>query len=162
MIVIRNYWLKKKGARRYRVVSYEINICPVCGEALIVIGTRERRYTRDDGEKETLVIRRMRCKGCRAIHHELPDMLIPYKRHCANTIEEIISGDIVHACCEKRTIDRIKAWWEGCRLYFDGVLTSLSEKYGIVFSANPAPGEIVRAVVNANLWVHTRSALLSG
>jgi len=96
------------------------------------------------------------------IHHELPDILIPYKRHCIKTVESVIAGKIRDVCCDDLMIRRIRAWWEGCRLYFDGVLTSLREKYGDVFSADPAPREIVRAVVNANLWVHTRSAFLPG
>jgi len=41
-------------------------------------------------------------------------------------------------------------------------MASLREKYGEMFSRNPAPKEIIRAVANANLWVHTRSAFLSG
>jgi len=143
------------------VRSYEINVCPVCGDILIVIGTRERRYIKDDGIKEILIIRRLRCKGCRVIHHELPDILIPYKRHCANTIDSIIVGTPVDVCCEECTITRVKAWWESCRLYFESVMASLRRKYGAVFSENPAPREIVRAVANANLWIHTRSAFLS-
>jgi len=96
------------------------------------------------------------------IHHELPDMLIPYKRHCADTVEKIISEDIVSVCCEFRTIQRIKTWWANCRMYFESVMTSLCEKYSIAFSLDPAPKEIVRAVANAHLWPHTRSACLSG
>jgi hypothetical protein len=96
------------------------------------------------------------------IHHELPDILVPYKRHCAKTIENIISGDVADVCCDDREIEKIKTWWESCRTYFEGVLNSLREKYGDVLPPHPAPKEIIRAVANANLWTHTRSALLSG
>ena len=109
-----------------------------------------------------LIIRRLRCKGCRVIHHELPDIVIPYKRHCAETVEAIISGETEGRVCEESTIRRIKAWWTACLLYFESVLTSLREKYGIVLSGQSAPSKIVRAVVNAHLWLHTRSAFLSG
>jgi hypothetical protein len=115
-----------------------------------------------DGTKRKLVIRRRQCSVCKKIHHELPDILIPYKRHCAQTIIRIIRGDVGAVCCEDSTIIRIKAWWRACCLYFASVLASLREKYGVRFPANPAPGKIIRAVVNAHLWPPTRTAFLSG
>jgi len=162
MIMISRYRLRKNKKGKTVVDSFEINVCPVCGHILIVIGVRERKYIGSDGAKKALVIRRLRCKGCRVIHHELPDILVPYKRHCVDTVESIIGGDTASACCEERTIQRIRSWWAACRLYFEGALSSLREKYDAVISHNPAPREIVRAVVNSNLWVHTRSAFLSG
>ena len=114
------------------------------------------------GYKQTLIIRRLRCEGCKHIHHELPDLLMPYKRHCMKTIENIIAGDTKDVCCENSTIRRIKAWWVGCRLYFESIIMSLRTKYGLVFSENPAPREIVRAVVNVHLWSSTRSVFVTG
>ena len=161
MIMIKKYKLQKNDNGKERVISYEVNVCPICGEVLIVIGSRERKYIKDDGIDQTIVIRRLRCKACRVIHHELPDILIPYKRHCADTVEKIIAGDS-DVCCDDRGINRIRAWWAACQLYFESVLTSLREKYGVEFSEDPAPKEIIRAVANSNLWIHTRSAYLSG
>ena len=137
-------------------------MCPMCRHCLTVIGTRKRGIINTAGEKENLIIRRLRCEACRAIHHELPDMIIPYKRHCAETVEKIIGGEADDMDCENSTIWRIKAWWAACLLYFESVVASLREKYGAVFSKPPTPKEIVRAVVNAHLWLHTRSAVLSG
>jgi len=162
MIMINNYGRRKGDAGKTYILSYEIHVCPMCGHALVVIGTRGRKYINDDGLTQILVIRRLRCKDCRVIHHELPDILIPYKRHCAVTVEKIVDGDDGNVCCDDRAIHRIRAWWVACKIYFEGVLASLNEKYGDVFSKVPAPREIVRAVVNANLWIHTRSASLSG
>jgi hypothetical protein len=162
MVIIKSYRLRKDGSGKLHVISYEISTCPVCGHALFVIGIRERKYIKDDGIQEILVIRRLRCKDCLKIHHELPGILAPYKRHSIDTIEKAISGDVGDICCEARTVQRIKAWWEGCRLYFESVLASLRAKYGDVFSLSPAPREIIRAVANAHLWIHTRSAFLSG
>lgn len=88
--------------------------------------------------------------------------MVPYKRHCIETIEAIITGDAGEVCCEESTIRRIRAWWAACQLYLESVIASLREKYVVAFSAIPAPREIVRAVVNAHLWVSTRSACLSG
>ena len=160
--MISNYGKKTDEKGRTYILCYEYHVCPVCGHALLVIGMRERKYIDSDGIKRILVIRRLRCKDCRAIHHELPDILMPYKRHCAETVENVAAGKHDDVCCDDRTITRIKAWWESSRLYFEGALASLSEKYGVDFPRRPAPREIVRAVVNANLWIHTRSAYLSG
>lgn len=115
------------------------------------------------GQSVKLVIRRLRCDKCRRIHHELPDCVVPYKRHCSETIEKIISGSTVDIPCERRVIKRIKAWWSSVFSYFMSVLASLTEKYNIGFNDPPAFCETVRAAVNSNNWIFavrvcTRSA----
>jgi len=161
VIIIKEYRLREIEVGCFYVHSFEINVCPVCGHRLLVIGTRVRKFINAAGDKQRLIIRRLRCEDCRKIHHELPDILMPYKRHCASTIEMIIIED-GNVCCDDRTIRRIKDWWATCSQYFKNVINSLREKYGNVFSADPAPREIIRAAVNAHLWIHTRSAYLSG
>ena len=160
MISINKYRLKKDTEGRFHVKSYEIIPCPICGGVLSVIGTRERGIINNVGKKWIFVIRRLRCKICRAIHHELPETIMPYKRHCSMTIEKIVAGKIGEAPCETRTIQRIRTWWAACLLYFKGILASLQEKHGVEFSKEPTPKEIIRAVVNAHLWIHTRTAFL--
>jgi len=162
MIIISKYGKELDERGRTHILCYEYHVCPVCGNTLLVIGVRERKYIDSGGITRILVIRRLRCKGCRVIHHELPDMLVPYKRHCAETVESIVNDKPESTCCDDRTVTRIKKWWEACRLYFENVLASLREKYGVQFPQRPAPREIVRAVANANLWIHTRTAYLSG
>lgn len=44
-----------------------------------------------DGDSRTLLIRRLRCGDCGRVHHELPDIVVPYKRYDSETIEEILS-----------------------------------------------------------------------
>jgi hypothetical protein len=163
MVNIIRYRLKEDGRRRFHVISYEVHVCcPICGRILLVIGSRRRGIVNSAGEKQILIIRRLRCESCQTIHHELPDIIIPYKRHCAESVEKIIAGDATTVYCDGSTARRIRAWWAACYLYFESVLASLKEKYGTGFSNPPAPKEIVRAVVNAHLWIHTRSAFLSG
>jgi len=161
MVMISKYGKRIDEKGRTHILCYEYHVCPVCGHMLLVIGIRERKYIDSDGINHILVIRRLRCKDCRVIHHELPDILIPYKRHCAETVENVVADKHDDVCCGDDTIKRIKAWWESCRLYFENLLSSLNEKYSIEFPSHLAPREIVRAVVNANLWIHTRSAYLS-
>ena len=133
----------------------------MCGGNLRVIGSRRRGLIESDGSARTLVIRRLRCRLCRKIHHELPDVIVPYKRHSAETIEKVIAED-ESVCCEESTIRRIRAWWIAMQVYFDGVVAALSDKYGMALPSGAAPKEIFRAAANAHLWAHTRSAFLSG
>lgn len=109
-----------------------------------------------------MVIRRLRCRACNKIHHELPDILIPYKRHCAETIEKIIAAKAEESPCEESTIRRIKAWWAALLPYLIHVLQSLDAKSQLAFGDICAPKEMVRAVVNTNHWIHTRSACCPG
>ena len=148
-----------RNGKRY-IVSYEHNVCPICSGILNVIGTRNRMVIDSGGTPVTVTIRRLRCRGsCGRIHHELPDIMIPYKRHCADTIEKIITGSEDGVDCDGSTIIRIRAWWAAWMLYFKSILASLRIKHGVAVSVS-APKEIVRAVVNAHLWPHTRSAFL--
>ncbi|WP_372459238.1 DUF6431 domain-containing protein [Alkalihalobacillus deserti] len=63
------------------IPKVDVNACPCCGGAVKVIGSRKRVWYRCSGEKERLVIRRLQCKECTKIHHELLDLLIPYRRY---------------------------------------------------------------------------------
>jgi len=162
MISIRKYQLKEDANGRYHVKCYEIIPCPVCSDELNVIGTRYRKLTDNKDKKIIIVIRRMRCKGCKIIHHELPDIIVPYKRICAETIEKIIDNKSEEIPCETRTIHRIRAWWVTFTEYFRNIQISIIIKYGVEFSKGPAPKEIIRAVVNTHLWIHTRTAYLTG
>ena len=139
-----------------------MNDCPICGGDLSAFGRRLRKVIDSGGATLRLIIRRLRCGGCGKIHHELPDMVVPYKRYCAETVEAIITGETAAIVCEEGTIRRIRAWWMACRLYFESVIASLQEKYEIAFSSNMAPSEIFRAVTNAHLWPSTQSVFLSG
>jgi len=86
---------------------------------------------------------------------------VPYKRHCAETIDKIITGKKGETTCGDSTINRLLAWWRVVLPYFLNVLASLAEQYGMTF-ANPTTAEIVRAVANNNFWAHTRSVLSPG
>ena len=127
-----------------------------------MIGTRRRGVLESGGGMMRIVIRRLRCKKCKKIHHELPDIVIPYRRHSAATVEQIIGGYNDGLCCEGSTIRRIRQWWRTSMTYFAGTLASLREKYGVAFTMDMAPREIIRAVTNAYLWQHTRSAYMPG
>ena len=109
------------------------------------------------GDKEKLKIRRLVCDKCKRIHHELPDCIVPYKRHCAETIEKIINGKNNDAPCNSSIIRRVLSWWNIVLPYFLHIIKSLSEKYNVKFGEPPAFVEIVRAAVNSNNWVFANS-----
>ena len=162
MISISNYHLEYNTEEDvYYVYTVEIVICPVCGHPHLTLkGRRKRILIKPGDNKICLKIRRLRCENCNKIHHELPDTIVPYKRHCAETIEEIITEKVSNAtACYESTINRIWAWWAAMHLYIEKLLESLKEKYGIYLTKEKKLAEIVRALVNTHLWPGTRSVL---
>lgn len=130
-----------------------------------------------------LVIRRLKCKVCERVHHELPDILVPYKRYGSKSIEAVINGDTaLSVSADESTIIRWKRWFWDLANYFLGCLISIAVRYirNTVEEQSDLPrsplqriwqhvgdgprwlARVVRSVVNANFWVHTRSAFLSG
>jgi len=105
------------------------------------------------GQKVALMIRRLVCPCCGRLHHELPDCIVPYKRHCAETFEKIITGKTDDVPCENRTVKRILAWWMFVLPYFLNIMDSLSATHEIVFNSPPAFREIMRAIANTNNWI---------
>jgi hypothetical protein len=87
---------------------------------------------------------------------------VPYKRHCSETIEKIIMGQGSATNCDERTIRRIINWWAALLMYFMGVMAAMAAKMDVEFGEPKKLREVVRAVANAHLWTHTRSACMSG
>lgn len=120
-----------------------------------------------------LVIRRLKCKHCKRIHHELPDILIPYRRHSSETVEQIVDEKTEDVCCEESTIRRIKRWFDGRAWYFEGCLIAMAAQHSAPLTTGAISllrkmrensgwlKRLVRIVTNSNLWVHTRSAFLT-
>jgi hypothetical protein len=165
------------------VRSGEQNPCPICNGLLNVIGSRHRGYIDGLGDRRVLIIRRLRCSLCNKIHHELPDLLVPYKRHESKSIEAAVSEDApLTVATDESTISRWKQWFSAVANHFAGALVSIAIHYGlksveevsdlprsplqrIQLYVGDAPrwlARVVRPVVNANYWVQTRSAFLSG
>lgn len=47
---------------------------------------------REGGERFMVRIRRFRCAGCRTLHNELPDCLLPYKHYQTEVISGVLEG----------------------------------------------------------------------
>jgi hypothetical protein len=78
-----------------------------------------------------LVIRRLRCAECRRIHHELPDKLVPYKRHVSESIEAVVTGESkLSIPADEATLGRWRHWFNNLADYFQGCLESIKIRYG--------------------------------
>jgi hypothetical protein len=180
MIIITKYKLvtDEKDSSRQRVKSEEKSICPIClTDTLKVIGSRNRMAVDSKGEFLIIVIRRLRCLTCKKIHHELPDILVPYKRYLSKCIEAIIEGQADKIACESSTISRLMHWFKGVEIHIKGSLASISARVSasvytgkthaleaIKIYVGEEAGWLARAVrivVNTNNWVHTRLAFMT-
>jgi hypothetical protein len=146
------------------ITSCESVICPICGGGLQAIGSRGRTVINFEGQKKIYRIRRLRCKeGCGKIHHELPDSIVPYKRHSALTIAKIGEAETGGLCAETSTISKLRQFVYNLKEYYLSVLPGLKEKYkDAAFPACPKLSQIVRTLTNGNLWPYTRSAFCPG
>ena len=162
------------------VRSMEKSICPICHQSLKVIGSRRRSVIDENGDVMILVLRRLRCTnpGCGKIHHELPDLLTPYKRQTTTILEQIITGQLEAVPVENSTIRRVRAWFNSRAHALVGALLStyatVTQDYGVDFSDLPQSilerifffvGEpagwlkkVVRILVNNHRWPHTQLA----
>jgi uncharacterized protein YbaR (Trm112 family) len=179
MVIIHKYHLDNKtNPKFFYIRSKEIIHCPYCENQLKVIGSRKRGIIECNGDKRMLVIRRLRCLGCKRVHHELPDIIVPYKRYSSEAIELIISSANAQTDdypCEYSTAIRIKTWFYQLREYIKNTLISLRFIYNhdielcndidsLLKSQEYNSGitgwlkKLVRFLVNSGRWLHTRSA----
>jgi hypothetical protein len=106
--------------------------CPCCGGQLNHFGWRERVFIYISlGIKRILIIRRFRCLSCKRIHHELPCILVPYKRHILPHIERLLDGGRYgeDASCmfPKSTAKHLFSWLYRFRSLFLTIIKSRQE-----------------------------------
>lgn len=183
MVILSEFRLDRKGESLF-VRSHEVNFCPVCGGSLRVIGSRIRSYVDTNGDSEKIIIRRLRCNDekCNKIHHELPNTLVPYKRHCSMTIESIVTGSGIDSIpVDMSAIRRIKSWFRERLDYLYGELlyicsrlegpsqhhindlsgSKLKRIHNLVGSSPGWLMHVVRILVNNSRWLHTRMECMS-
>lgn len=174
MVIIKHYSLEyKEKFNLFYVKSMENPHCPYCEGSFKVIGSRRRIIFRQDGSKEKLIIRRLQCCECHRVSHELPDIIVPYKRYesdvIANTLDETVSSQ--NDCCpaEHSTIQRWKLWFFLLHDYFEGAVRALMELmnaesfvriplYPLSLQSDGWLKVLVRNLVNSGRWRQTRSA----
>jgi len=163
------------GLLTHRVRAGEECFCPICVGQMIKRGWRTRFLvwvkpgSKEDDcepyEKVCLLIQRQYCKNCNKIHHQLPDCIVPYKRHSLEIIEGIITNEESekHNLLNEDTIKRILAWWTLLAAYIMAVASSLQLKFKVTISPKQKLAKIVRALANNHLWPRTCSCFnLSG
>lgn len=149
-----------------------------------MIGSRLRKFKNDLGEKNILRIRRLRCKICDQIHHELPDFILPYKRYESKCFEKAVTpGTTIDVPVDDSTLFRWNRWFLDSLDYWIACLRSISLRYQLdrdpmdLTSTNTSTvletigrlfgegsgwlGRMAKPIANVNLWIHTRSAFLS-
>jgi hypothetical protein len=146
--------------------------CPGCNGSLSVIGSRNRTMLDDDRNRVVFRIRRLHCKPCRRIHHELPDRLVPYKRYGSGVIEGVLDEpDRAVVAVESSTIARWLSWFESVASHWIAVLASLASNLAVMLSSNSSQtaherigqvvgtragwlARIVRPVANSNFCTY--------
>jgi hypothetical protein len=137
------------------------------------MGSRSRVWVLNSGERRRLIIRRMRCTKCHKIHHELPNLLVPYKHYDAASIEGALSSPTcIDVAADESTIFRWRSWFAVWSVYAQGVLTSLSLRFDLpvvqsstssqsvlhvfgrfVGTAAGLLARVVRPIANSHAWV---------
>lgn len=69
-------------------------ICPKCGGKLKYYDSVKRFIRTKYGHKKKVLIRRLRCTNCHAMHRELPEFIFPYKQYEADIIEAVLDSII--------------------------------------------------------------------
>jgi len=136
--------------------------CSFCDSTdLIKKGWRSRKLITIIGSLLLLLVQRVRCKGCGKIHHVLPDIIVPYKRYDAETIEAIIEDRPEESSCglDEQEIYRAKTWWAKMKRYILKKSAIIMNKQKIQISTETELCTVVRTLANAHLWPGTRSVL---
>lgn len=165
--------LRRSRIPAFFVRSAESVPCPCCGGQLEVAGSRGRVWFKSSGDRSKLIIRRLRCAPCKRIHHELPDLLVPYKRYDAESIERVVSEPVcTDIAVEESTLRRWKCWFLAWAVYAAGCLQSVAVRFNLPVAAPSAPPQsalqmlrrfagdavgwlrrVVRPIANSNEWV---------
>ena len=145
------------------------------------IGSRKRVLFKSGGERIKLIIRRMCCLCCGTIHHELPDLVVPYKRYSSASIESALNREeALVVASDDSTIYRWRKWFQTVAWEFYSVLNTLAIRSERPLEAPPeasdsllriyrqlteaGPGwlsRVVHLVVNTHVIVNKNSPFMA-
>lgn len=142
------------------------------------MGSRNRKLFTSDTHFQIYRIRRLQCQICGKIHHELPDIFIPYKRFSASVMTLLIE-DPNQSELEVSTTRRLLHWFNGHLDEF--IASTLTTRHKVIKQVVVKPPDLtfskldrlkclydhhprwlshlVQTLANFNLWVQTRSVL---
>lgn len=163
MISIAHFEITRNGEKT-KIFSQESSVCPICGGPLKVHGTCIRKV-RQGEHTHQIHLRVMECRHCGKTHRELPEGLVPYKRHDLNSLCEIAEATETQHTCETSTWLRIRFWLAWFLWYaqnvLDGLITAgqMSATFIPGHSLRRRTASFVRLVVNSGNWEQHRSAM---
>lgn len=137
------------------------------------MGSRRRVWYKSCGQRAALIIRRLHCESCGRIHHELPNLLVPYKRYDAESMEGVLSEPAQSdVAADESTLYRWRSWFLVWVVYAAGCLQSIAICFNLPVedsssSADSALQSLgrfvgtaagwlnrsVRPIVNMNRWI---------
>ncbi len=137
--------------------------CPICGGTLFVHGTCKRKLRTESDDIIILRLRVMECKECGKTHRELPEEIVPYKRHNAESI--CAMQEAPRDCIAEPSVrSRIIVWLAWFLRYGDDVLKSLLKQgyqltEPVVEPLSRRLKQFVRLVANSGMWIQHRSVI---
>lgn len=133
MISIAHFEITRNGEKT-KIFSQESSVCPICGGPLKVHGTCIRKV-RQGEHTHQIHLRVMECRHCGKTHRELPEGLVPYKRHDLNSLCEVLRPQQTQTTCETQL---------GCCIRFWPCMVSLvcPKRSGRVDYGGPDDGDI--------------------
>jgi predicted RNA-binding Zn-ribbon protein involved in translation (DUF1610 family) len=111
------YRLEERPDGRWRVQANVTYTCPDCGTDVTMKknGTKERHFLDENNKQQILIINRFKCPKCERGHHQLPDIIFPYKQHCVVTIQKTID-DYPPPFVDFSTVRYINKWYLDCEV----------------------------------------------
>ena len=145
------------------ITGQETIPCPFCGGTLAVRGTCKRKLRKESDDTMTLRLRVLQCKDCNKTHRELPEGIVPYKRHDAESICSMQKAP-QNCIAEASVRHRIIVWLTWFLRYGVDVLKSLLEQgYHLTEPVGEPLSrrliQFVRLVVNSGMWIQHRSVI---
>lgn len=145
---------KSLGGKKVCVIRGIVVIpCPICGGRLYHYDSRERSVRIDEELYYYFLLRRLRCAGCRKLHLELPDFLLPNQRCFKAVIEQALRSEPVAVVKDPRTPKRWRKWWTCMSASLRAAFQSLVHR-GLIEEPElerPLP-DLAKTLVNYGLW----------
>lgn len=88
------------------------------------------------------------------MHTELPDYIVPYKRYCAEIIEEVATTGHSRIPEEQSTRQKIRKWYRRVLPHFRAVWQRLAKQYLVSPCITQNLKNMVKATVNSGFWIY--------
>jgi hypothetical protein len=130
IIILSNYTIRfNEETNFFKAICGETLFCPFCRGTMAARDSRPRLVIREDGSRETWVVRRLLCRSCGKIHTELPDFILPYKHYEASAIQKTLDEEPDNSCpADDSTLRRWRESFANAAPLIAALLTALCMK----------------------------------